>query len=291
MHAPVLCSEIISFLNLSPGKIILDCTIGSGGHAYEILKAILPGGRLIGIDCDQEALEAAKKKLAEFNGHFDLICDNFANLESVLDGLNMKRLDGCVLDLGVSSMQLENSSRGFSIKYNGPLDMRMDKRTEISALGLVNGLNEYELVKILREFGEERFSKSVARGILRARSKNEISTTWELARVVAGSIPPRFRNRRIHPATKTFQALRIAVNRELENLESILETIPAYLGKSARLCVISFHSLEDRIVKNFFKGKKDIFMTITKKPIRPKDEEITNNARARSAKLRVAEKI
>lgn len=293
MHIPVMSGETLSYLNLKPGKVILDCTVGCGGHAAKILENIIPGGKLIGIDRDESAVEEARKNLSDFNGNFKLVSDNFANLDRVLERLDIKKVDACLLDLGISSAQLENPDRGFSIKYDGPLDMRMDRREATRALDIVNKLPEYELADILRKFGEERFSKSIARRIARQRSKEKISTTWRLAGLVTESVPARYRTRRIHPATRTFQALRIVVNRELVNLETFLGLVPAKLKKNGRICVISFHSLEDRIVKQFFKeaGGKKILKIITKKPETPTPEEIDSNPRARSAKLRVAEKI
>jgi len=286
-------NEILAFLNLRPGKIVLDCTVGYGGHAARILDNIIPDGRLIGVDWDKSALEQAKKNLADYNGNFSLICDNFSNLDKVLSRFKVKKLDACILDLGVSSAQLENPERGFSIKYDGPLDMRMDTSHGIDATRLINSLPEFELMKVIKELGEERFARAIARGIARERRREPIATTWKLAHIITRSIPARFRRRRIHPATRTFQALRIAVNKELDNLEHFLQILPQYLKKNARVCVISFHSLEDRIVKHTFRryGKESVFNLLTKKPLTPTDEEIKLNPRARSAKLRVAEKI
>ena len=292
LHKPVMSDEALEHLELSPGNIALDCTVGCGGHAQAILNSVLPGGRLIGIDWDKDALEEARKSLVDYKGHFDLFCDNFANAAAVLDACKVKKIDACLVDLGMSSLQLENPGRGFSIKYDGPLDMRMDKKSRIDASQIVNDLPEYELMKLLRAYGEERFARSIARGIARARSKKPIATTWELAKVVTGSMPARFRHRKIHPATRTFQALRIAVNKELGNLEQILDVMPGYLKEGSRICVISFHSLEDRIVKRFFKksAAEKTLKIITKKPLVPRDAETKENPRARSAKLRVAEK-
>lgn len=293
MHEPVMLEEVQQYLDLKPAQTVLDCTVGCGGHARRLLEKIAPDGTLIGIDWDKRALEEAEKNLAEFKGRFKLVCDNFANLAEILSTLGIKKIDACLLDLGVSSLQLENQERGFSIRYDGPLDMRMDSRTEINASDVVNKLPEYELAGILREFGDERFSRSIAKAIVRERQKEPISSTWKLARIATNSIPARFRKRRIHPATRTFLALRIAVNKELENLNRLLVLLPGYLAKKARVCIISFHSLEDRIAKQFFKkvASENIFRIITKKPITPTPEEIYHNPRARSAKFRVAEKI
>ena len=293
MHQPVLSNEVLEYLNLRPGKTVLDCTVGCGGHALQILKRVIPEGRLIGIDWDRDALDAAEKNLVDYKGHFSLVCDNFLNIADILARLGVKKVDACLFDLGVSSLQLENPQRGFSIKYDGPLDMRMDRQCGIAASRLVNKLPEYGLVKILRDFGEERFCRSIAKRIARIRQARPISTTWELASIVTNSLPHRFRRSRIHPATKTFQALRIAVNKELENLERVLKILPAYLNKKARVCVISFHSLEDRRVKRFFRNNysNKTFEIITKKPVAPSDGEVKSNPRARSAKLRVAERV
>jgi len=283
-----MTDEVLEYLDLKPGMRILDSTVGCGGHAYKILEKILPGGHLTGIDWDETAIEEARKNLVDFIGHFDLICNNFTDLECILNNSHIKKFDGCLLDLGVSSMQLENPQRGFSIKYDGPLDMRMDRANPVGATEIVNKLSERELVRILREFGEERFSKSIARRIIEKRRKKPITTTWELASIIKG----KYRGK-IHPATRTFQALRIAVNRELENLDQALKRIPDYLRKNARFCVIAFHSLEDRKVKFAFKklAAEKSFKILTKKPLRATLEEIKSNPRARSAKLRVAEKL
>lgn len=286
--------EVLAHLGLKPGMIVLDATIGCGGHAQKILERILPDGFLVGVDWDSDAIKEAERKLACYKGHFKLFCDNFANIDNILSALQIKKLDGCLFDLGVSSLQLENPGRGFSIKHDGKLDMRMNKEAAaVSAFELVNRLPEHELAAILKRFGEERFARSIARNIVRKREKEEISTTWQLAAVAIASVPARFRNRKIHPATRTFLALRLAVNRELDNLECILKKLPPYLKKGARVCVISFHSLEDRIVKNLFRqySSEKIANVITKKVLVPLAEEISSNPRARSAKFRIAEKI
>ncbi len=290
MHQPVMCREVIEFLRLAPGKTIADATVGEGGHSAEILRGILPGGRLIGIEQDGEALAAARERLKEFGESFLPINDNFRNLSGILSSLKIREIDGIVFDLGVSSFQLETPGRGFSIKHDAPLDMRMDRRTKVSAFDLVNNLTGDELARILHNYGEERWANRIARAIAERRKKAAIVTTGQLAETVSRAV--RFSGRRIHPATRTFQALRIAVNRELEILPEALEEAVFYLRRGGRICVIAFHSLEDRVVKRTFRkmavqGKLE---PVLKKPLVPGREEIKINPRARSAKLRVGEK-
>ncbi|MDP3142654.1 MAG: 16S rRNA (cytosine(1402)-N(4))-methyltransferase RsmH [Candidatus Omnitrophota bacterium] len=293
LHEAVMNKEALAFLNPRPGQVFVDCTLGMGGHAEGILKKISPKGRLIGIDRDEESLGLAKKRLEEFSTNCFFVNEDFRNLDAVLNNLSIKKVDGMLFDLGVSSWQLDSLERGFSIKSDAPLDMRMDKRSYVSAYDLVNSLSEGEIDNILHTFGEERFHNRIAHLLVEERAKEPISTTRELSDIVLKAIPYRYQSRHIHPATRTFQAFRIAVNRELEALESALDKAADLLKVGGRIGVISFHSLEDRIVKNSFKKfhKEKKFKIITKKPIRPTAEEMRQNPRSRSAKLRAAERI
>lgn len=290
MHQSVLLHEVIENLNLAPGKKILDCTLGGGGHARAILEEITPGGKLIGIDQDEGALSIAAGNLKDFGDEAIFVHGNFRNLNSIFNKLDIGEVDGILFDLGLSSLQLEEKERGFSIKLDGPLDMRMNKRQKLDAAQLLNSLSELEIADILKRFGEERFAKRIARAIVRRRP---VRRTRELIKLVVNAVPYKARHGRIHLATRTFQALRIAVNDELESLSSGLDAAVRFLKKNGRICVISFHSLEDRIVKNRYKDykMKNILKIITKKPLTPQDEEVLVNPRSRSAKLRVAEKV
>lgn len=293
LHEVVMSKESLAFLNPQSGQVFVDCTLGMGGHAEEILEKISPKGRLIGIDRDEGSLGLAKKRLEEFSTNCSFVNDDFRNLDAVLNNLGIKKVDGMLFDLGVSSWQLDSLERGFSIKSDAPLDMRMDKHSYVSAYDLVNSLSEGEIDNILKTFGEERFHNRIAHLLVEARSRGPISTTRELSDIVLKAIPYRYQGRHIHPATLTFQAFRIAVNRELEALEMALDKAADLLKVGGRIGVISFHSLEDRIVKNSFKKfhREKKFKIITKKPIRPTAEEMRQNPRSRSAKLRVAERI
>ncbi|MGE4357458.1 MAG: 16S rRNA (cytosine(1402)-N(4))-methyltransferase RsmH [Candidatus Omnitrophota bacterium] len=293
-HKPVLLKEVIENLNLSPGKVIVDCTVGGGGHAEAILERILPHGFLIGIDRDINMLSIAERRLNKYGGSFKLVNGNFKDIKDLLSDLNIEKVDGFLLDLGISSIQLEDSQRGFSFRYNGPLDMRMDKTQKFSAFDLVNYMNEDSLTKILENNAQEHYARRIVRGIILARKKKNIETTMELVDIIMKAVPKNYRYGRIHPATRTFQALRIAVNNELNNLSYFLDNFFDLLLPGGRIAVISFHSLEDRIVKNKFRQlnqKNKLFRIITKKPIRPTIDEISENLRARSARLRVGEKI
>jgi 16S rRNA (cytosine1402-N4)-methyltransferase len=295
IHTPVLLREVLDHLNLKPGKTIVDATLGTAGHATAILERILPGGRLIGIDRDQASLALARERLSQFGSACALIYGNFADIDTLLENLGVKKVDGIIFDLGISSFQLFDATRGFSFQDDGPLDMRMDQDSYISAYDLVNNLNEEELSTLLWNFGEERWHNRIARLIVQEREKQPITTTAELVNIVIRSIPSRYRHRhyRIHPATRTFQAVRIAVNRELEILESAVNKAIAILGKKARICVISFHSLEDRVIKFAFrKAQADgLIEIITPKPLTPLAPEIEANPASRSSKLRVAERV
>jgi 16S rRNA (cytosine1402-N4)-methyltransferase len=288
-----MSKEVIEYLNLSPGKIIIDATIGTGGHGIEILSRVLPGGKLVGIDRDIDSLEVCRERLREFKGSYELVYGDFRDMDNILKKINIKNVDGILFDLGISSFQLENSQRGFSFQLEGPLDMRMDKASFISAYDLVNNLNEEEISSLLWTFGQERWHNRIARYLVRERKNGPIVTTQQLACVVNTAVPYNYKSRRIHPATRTFQALRIAVNRELEALDEAIKKALGLLNKEGRICVISFHSLEDRIVKlNFRKFASETKVTlITKKPLIPSEEEIGQNPSSRSAKLRVAQRL
>jgi len=293
IHAPVMLKEILKYLDPKPGQTVLDCTIGLGGHSQEILKMISPRGRLIGIDRDSESLSLTDKRLKKINKSYKLIWEDYRNLNKIMSDLELERADGILFDLGASSYQLENPERGFSIKFDGPLDMRMDRQSFISAYDLVNSLSEKEISSILKTFGQEHWHNRIANVLVRQRSKTPISTTKQLTNIVLQAMPYRQRRLRIHPATRTFQAFRIAVNRELEALEIALDKSLEFLKPNGNLCVISFHSLEDRIVKNKFRqfAKEGILKILTKKPLMSEAEEVGVNPRCRSAKLRVAQKL
>ncbi len=293
MHQPVMLQEAIGSLNLKKGDVVLDATIGGGGHASQILKAITPGGILIGIDADESAIKRAHETLKEFEGHFRLVNDNFRNLDAILAKENVKSLNAAIFDLGISSYQVDDPARGFSIKHDARLDMRMDPRLKITAYDIVNKYKAKDLSDIIERFGEERFHDRISKAIVRERLNSPIETTGELARIVHGAIGFRRGKMKIDPATRTFQAIRIALNDELGAIEEGVKKCVSWLDIGGRICVISFHSLEDRIIKNLFKGYAGlgIMKVITKKPLRPSNDEAMQNARARSAKLRVAERI
>lgn len=293
LHKPVLLQEVMHFLNPAPGKVIIDATIGGAGHAAKIMQMIGAAGTLIGIDRDSESLNIAHERLKSLKGTFKLVNRNFKDIREIVQDLEIGEVDGVLFDLGISSIQIETRDRGFSIKNTGPLDMRMDRNARLTASELVNSLREDELSDLIRDFGEERFHRRIAREIVSARRKAKIETTSELAEVVSRGMPHRFRRQRIHPATRTFQAFRIRVNGELEAIEEALRDTPPLLKKGGRVCIISFHSLEDRIAKNTLKEFKarGVFKVLTKKPVVAEEKEVLENPRARSAKLRAAERI
>ncbi|MCM8812448.1 MAG: 16S rRNA (cytosine(1402)-N(4))-methyltransferase RsmH [Candidatus Omnitrophica bacterium] len=291
-HTPVMLAEVLTVLRLSPGKFIVDCTVGEGGHTAGILSRIVPGGYLLGLDQDDDALEAAQQKLACYDGSFRLVNMNFKNIRAALQADGKDCADGFVFDLGVSMMQLSSPERGFSFRLEGPLNMRMDKRGQITAFDLVNNLSEDEIATVLYRFGQEYNSRRIAARIVGSRQRSPIGTTSQLAEIVYGAVPEHERHKKIHPATKTFMALRIAVNRELEAVQiGVREAVDA-LKPGGRICVISFHSLEDRIVKQEFRAlaKKGVVELVTKKPLVPNEQEMRENPRSRSAKMRVAQK-
>jgi len=295
LHIPVMLHEVIDYLKLRPGQLIVDATLGTGGHSLEILKRITPGGRLVGLDRDSDSIEVAKRRLSDFAGSFDLVHANFADLDQVLARLGIDKIDGIIFDLGISTFQLKDAARGFSFQEEGPLDMRLDKGSYISAYDLVNNLNESEISHMLWSFGQERWHNRIAHLLVQERLTQPISSTKQLADLVMRAIPYRYRRGyyRIHPATRTFQAVRIAVNRELEVIENAIKKAVAFLGKQARICVISFHSLEDRAAKHTFRSLKadGLINIITPKPLTPASSEVEANPSSRSSKFRVAERI
>ena len=288
-----MLKEVIGYLNLKPGSVVLDATIGGGGHAKEILKMILPGGRLIGLDADSSAIRRAEEALSGFAGSFKLINGNFKNLDNILAKENIKSLDAALFDIGLSSFQLDDGSRGFSINQAGRLDMRMDTTQKVSAYEIVNKYKERELSDMIERFGEERFHKKIAAFIVAGRAEKPIDTTTELAGIVRRAVGYRHKGGGIDPATRTFQAIRIVVNNELAALEEGLKKSVSWLRLGARVAVISFHSLEDRIAKRLFRDYAGlgVLKIITKKPVRPSREEVLSNPRSRSGRLRIAERI
>jgi len=292
LHQSVLAKEAMTYLAPGPGKIIVDATVGLGGHSELILKAIAPTGKLIGIDRDNTSLTEARKRLSAFQDSFLLVQDNFANLGNILKSLGVERIDGILFDLGLSSFELLDPERGFSFLKEGPLDMRMDRHERITAFDLVNRSSEKELDRIFWEFGEERWHRRIAQRIAKARKRAPITTTTQLAELVTRAIPHATSYHRIHPATRIFQALRIAVNQELEALDRAIRQAVDFLNPGARIVIISFHSLEDRIVKTRFRefSRERRLVLVTKKPITPTLSEMRENPRSRSAKLRSAEK-
>jgi 16S rRNA (cytosine1402-N4)-methyltransferase len=304
-HLPVLLDEVIKLLQVRKEGVYVDCTLGLGGHSEQILSRLGGTGQLIGLDRDGEALKEASDRLGSRNDNLQLLQESFGNLPQVLDGLQVQALDGCLLDLGISSLQLDSPQRGFSFRREGPLDMRMDPRSGTTAADLIERLSEEELSDLFRRYGEEKAARRIAAAVVECRSTSPIHTTTELAQIVEQVKGPG--RGRIHPATKVFQALRIEVNSELAELENVLQAVISRLRPGGRLVVISFHSLEDRIAKNIFRkaaGRCVCFRPqelcscprivevriLTRKPVTPSPQEILGNPRARSAKLRAVEK-
>ncbi len=289
VHRPVLVFEVMSFLKADGGGLFADCTLGLGGHSEKILLSS-ENSRVIAIDCDAEAVRVARERLEEFGERFRAFHGNFYDLDSVMAGLGISSVDGILLDLGLSSAQLEDESRGFSFMKDAPLDMRMDKNLPEGAGDLINGMTERELAGIFRDFGEEPRAGRIASAVVKKRQEGGVKTTLELAGLVCGVYGKRGK---AHPATRVFQALRIAVNRELEALSGFLEKAIGLLSPEGRMCVISYHSLEDRLVKNKFKSLKEqkLAEILTRKPLTPEREEVLSNRRSRSAKLRVLERV
>ena len=307
-HKSVLLFETVDSLNIKPDGIYVDGTLGGGGHSFQILKRLGDGGRLIGIDQDEDALKAAGERLAIFGEKVTTVRSNYCHMKQVLHDLGIHQVSGIVLDLGVSSYQLDEPERGFTYREDVPLDMRMDRRNPKTAKNIVNEYSEMELFRIIRDYGEDKFAKNIAKHIVAAREKKEIETTGELIEIIKAAIPAKVRATGGHPAKKTFQAIRIELNAELEVLQNSLDDMIDLLEDGGRISIITFHSLEDRIVKTIFKtnenpctcpshfpvcvcGKKPKGKVITRKPIVPGDEELEYNSRAKSAKLRVFERI
>ena len=306
-HKSVLLEETIAYLNIRPDGIYADGTLGGGGHASEVLKRLGPSGRYIGIDQDADALAAAGERLKPFGDRVTIVRDNYENMGAVLKKLGISQVDGILLDLGVSSYQLDTPERGFSYKTDTVLDMRMDQRQRITAKDIVNGYSESELYRIIRDYGEDKFARNIAKHIAAAREKKSIETTGQLVEIIREAVPAKAQMTGGHPAKKTFQAIRIELNHELDVLNHSIDQMIGLLKPGGRFCIITFHSLEDRIVKNSFRrnenpstcppnfpvcvcGKVSRGRVVTKKPVLPGEEELTENKRAKSAKLRVFER-
>lgn len=306
-HKSVLLEETIEGLDIKPDGIYVDGTLGGGGHSYEIAKRLSEKGHLYGIDQDEAAIEAASERLKEYKDRVTIIRDNYENAVSDLKQSGVTGVDGIILDLGVSSYQLDTVERGFSYKYDTALDMRMDLRQPLSAKEIVNDYSQADLARIIRDYGEDKFANNIAKHIVAARQKKPIETTYELNDIIKAAIPAKMRAEGGHPSKRTFQAIRIECNRELDVLKNSLEEMIRFLNPGGRICIITFHSLEDRIVKSMFKkqenpctcppgfpvctcGKTSLGKVITRKPILPSDEELEVNSRSKSAKLRIFER-
>ena len=308
-HYSVLLNETIENLNIKPDGIYVDGTLGGGGHAYQVASRLSEKGRLIGIDQDADAIAAAGERLKEFGDKITIIRSNYANMKEELHRIGVEKVDGIVLDLGVSSFQLDTPERGFTYRdENAPLDMRMDDRQSLTAKDIVNGYSEMDLYRIIRDYGEDKFAKNIAKHIVQERAKKPIETTGELTEIIRASIPMKVQVTGGHPAKRTFQAIRIELNKELEVLQNNLDDMIDLLNPGGRICIITFHSLEDRIVMTNFKrnenpgtcpsdfpvcvcGKKSKGKVVTRKPILPSEEELEVNSRSKSAKLRVFERV
>ena len=291
MHIPVLLNEVIKLIDPKENENYIDATLGEGGHTLALLQKTSPAGKVLGIDLDPETLEIAHRKLQAFGDRLVLVNDNFKNLEEVVENQKFKEISGIVFDFGMSSRDIDESGRGFSFLKDEPLLMNFGSDAMLTAENIVNGWPEGELEKIISLYGEEKFARQIARGIIARRLVKPIKTTFDLVEVIEKATPNFYHHGKIHPATRTFQALRIAVNDELNSIQKGLEASLKVLSSGAKIAAISFHSLEDRIVKNFFRDNKKTLKILTKKPVVPAQVEILNNSRARSAKLRVAQKI
>ena len=306
-HTSVLLEETVDGLNIKPDGIYVDGTLGGGGHAYEVCSRLGSKGRFIGIDQDEAAIEAAGARLSDFGERVTIVRSNYCDMKLRLQELGIDKVDGIVLDLGVSSYQLDTAERGFSYRVDAPLDMRMDRRQKMTAKDIVNDYSEMELFRIIRDYGEDKFAKNIAKHIVMEREKGPIETTGQLIEIIKRAIPMKFQKTAGHPAKRTFQAIRIELNRELEVLRDTLDDMIELLNTGGRICIITFHSLEDRIVKSIFKRNEDPCTcpshfpvcvcgnvskgkVITRKPILPSDEELEMNSRSKSAKLRIFER-
>ena len=306
-HVSVLLQETVDGLNVKPDGIYVDGTLGGGGHSYEVCTRLGAKGSIIGIDQDEAAIEAASIRLKDFGEKVTIVRSNYCDMKSGLHELGIDKVDGIMLDLGVSSYQLDTADRGFSYREDAPLDMRMDQRSEMTARDIVNDYSEMDLYRVIRDYGEDKFAKNIARHIVQERAKRPIETTGELTEVIRHAIPMKFQKKTGHPAKRTFQAIRIELNRELDVLRDSLDDMIDMLNPGGRLCIITFHSLEDRIVKSAFKknenpctcpsdfpvcvcGKVSKGRVITRKPILPSEEEMEVNSRSKSAKLRIFER-
>ena len=306
-HKSILLTECMDGLSIKPDGIYVDGTLGGGGHSFHILERLGERGRLIGIDQDEDAIKAATKRLEAYENKVTIVRDNYEHFQTILSTLSIPKVDGILLDLGVSSYQFDEADRGFSYRFDAPLDMRMDRRQDFTAKDLLNSYSEAELYRIIRDYGEDKFAKNIAKHIVREREKKPIETTFELSEIISHAIPMKMRVQGGHPAKKTFQAVRIALNRELEVLEESIEEMIKALKPKGRLCIITFHSLEDRIVKKAFRTaedpcicpkdfpicscrRKSLGTVISRKAICPTALEMEENPRSKSAKLRIFER-
>ena len=306
-HTSVLLEETVDGLNIKPDGIYVDGTLGGGGHAYEVCTRLSDKGRFIGIDQDEAAINAAGIRLVDFGERVTIVRSNYCDMKLRLQELGIDKVDGIVLDLGVSSYQLDTAERGFSYRVDAPLDMRMDRRQKMTARDIVNDYSEMDLFRIIRDYGEDKFAKNIAKHIVMEREKGPIETTGQLIEIIKRAIPMKFQKTAGHPAKRTFQAIRIELNRELEVLRDTLDDMIELLNTDGRICIITFHSLEDRIVKSIFKRNEDPCTcpshfpvcvcgnvskgrVITRKPILPSEEELEENSRSKSAKLRIFER-
>ncbi len=306
-HTSVLLEETVDGLNIKPDGIYVDGTLGGGGHAYEVCARLSNKGRFIGIDQDEAAIEAAGIRLRDFGERVTIVRSNYCDMKLRLQEMGIDKVDGIVLDLGVSSYQLDTAERGFSYRVDAPLDMRMDRRQEMTAKDIVNDYSEMDLFRIIRDYGEDKFAKNIAKHIVMEREKGPIETTGQLIEIIKRAIPMKFQKTAGHPAKRTFQAIRIELNRELEVLRESLDDMIEILNEDGRICIITFHSLEDRIVKSMFKRNEDPCTcpshfpvcvcgnvskgkVVTRKPILPSEEELEHNSRSKSAKLRIFER-